>query len=93
MFSYIKLATISHSLNAKYLLDLNCGPFFLIFIFYFKLFVCLFVCLAASSLRHAGSSLQRVGSCLVVAAGFLFSSCCARVPEGVGSVVCGTRAL
>ena len=49
-------------------------------------------------MRHAGSSLRHVGS-FVAACGLfieargLLSSCGAPVPERVGSVVCGTRAL
>ena len=38
-------------------------------------------------------SLRLVGSSLVVACGFSLSSCGTQAPEGLGSVVCSTRAL
>ena len=49
-------------------------------------------------LQHAGSSLGHAGSFvaargLFIAALGLLSSCGARAPGRVGSVVCGTRAL
>ena len=45
------------------------------------------------SLRRADTSLQHAGFSLVVACTFSLSSCGARVPECVGSVVCSTWAV
>ena len=72
--------------------------FFLRFIYY--LFIYLFLAASGLSCRtwdlRWGMQylpLRRTGFSLVVACGFSLSSCGARVPEHVGSVVCGTGAL
>ena len=82
---------------------------FLRFIYYFYLFIYLFVCLFLAALSLSCGmrdlSLWHTGFSLVVACRFLFSICSVqapgrvgsvvvtRVPEHVGSVVCGTWAL
>ena len=72
--------------------SINFILFFLkIYLLFAYLFLFIFGCVG-SQLQHAGSSLRYVGSWLRHV-GFLFSSCGVQAPEGMGSVVCGMRAL
>ena len=67
---------------------------FIYYLFYLFLAVLGLICGTWDlSLQRAGSSLWCAGFSLVVVFGFSLSSCGARAPGHVGSVVCSTWAL